>query len=134
MTVKLYDPDALGIPYKLPLLVNVKPLGRVPDVVTQLSGVVPEASKNWFVLTPRFNASMTVVVTVGAVPDVSSHTSPLIALFGCTEPIQMTATDTAGLEYDAFVPCVTVELYEFDGRNGVPTATGPDADSTSAWT
>ena len=44
------------------------------------------------------------MVIVGAVPDVSSHRSLLIALVGCTLPIQITGTDTGGRVYDAFVP------------------------------
>jgi hypothetical protein len=50
------------------------------------------------------------VPIVGAVPDVSIQTSPLIALDGSTDPIQMTATDTGGRGVEATAACVTVEL------------------------
>ena len=48
LTVKVAVPVALGVPVMAPAVLRLKPLGRLPDEIIQVYGVVPPlADRDW---------------------------------------------------------------------------------------
>ena len=66
-TVKLNVPAAVGVPFRMPVvLLSVRPDGSVPVVTVQVIGVVPEAVKVLLYAVPTVPAGDAALVIVGA--------------------------------------------------------------------